>query len=96
MVGFFHCFSASTALDLDTTTDESSENIVSPSEITIGESFTVTCDATRAGVPENVTTVYKLAIAWRNVRAQPVTYARYRTFFPPYSLQVRKLKFNTL
>ncbi|XP_059165310.1 uncharacterized protein LOC131947925 [Physella acuta] len=60
-------------------------DIVNPSVIVEGESFTVTCDATRAGVPSSATTVSNLYIAWTNGTAPPTTYARYRTYNPPYN-----------
>ncbi|XP_059161486.1 uncharacterized protein LOC131944708 [Physella acuta] len=63
----------------------SGQTIISPSEIEEGGAFTVTCDASRAGVPEGAATISRLTISWTNGTAPPTTYARYRLFPAPYS-----------
>ncbi|XP_059146641.1 uncharacterized protein LOC131934597 [Physella acuta] len=62
-----------------------SKDIVSTSVIVEGGTFTVTCDASRAGVPPNISTVSNLFIGWTNGTTPPIIYAEYRTFIKPYN-----------
>ncbi|XP_059155130.1 uncharacterized protein LOC131940487 [Physella acuta] len=71
-----------------------SHDIVSPGDVPEGESFTVTCDASRAGVPENETKISSLSIYKSTTMETPkTTYAKYETFRYP-NTSVRYLKVN--
>ncbi|XP_059161517.1 uncharacterized protein LOC131944733 [Physella acuta] len=61
------------------------QTLVSASVIKEGGTFTVTCDASRAGVPTTATTVVSLVIGWTAGTAVPTTFARYRLFPSPYN-----------
>ncbi|XP_059149085.1 uncharacterized protein LOC131936188 [Physella acuta] len=63
---------------------QSSRNdIVSPSVAETGGTFTVTCDASRAGVPTTATTISSLRITHRRGTINSLL-AFYRTLIPPY------------
>ncbi|XP_059149086.1 uncharacterized protein LOC131936189 [Physella acuta] len=77
-----------------------SETLVNPKAVDVGESFTLACDASIAGVPTNATTILSLTIARREGEKEPTTIARYNTLtfpyestFPPKNSPAGKLKF---
>ncbi|XP_059165295.1 uncharacterized protein LOC131947911 [Physella acuta] len=58
------------------------DKIVSPSVVEAGGSFTLKCDASRAGVPVDVTTVAMLIISWK-FGAKTEKLAHYYTYIEP-------------
>lgn len=65
------------------------QTIVSTSVIEEGGSYTVTCDASRSGVPPSVTSIVSLAIAYTSGTAPIATYARYIIISQPNNSTVR-------
>ncbi|XP_059149084.1 uncharacterized protein LOC131936187 [Physella acuta] len=65
-----------------------SETLVNPKAVDVGGSFTVTCDASRAGVPTNATTILSLTVARRDGEKEPITLARYNTLTFPYESSI--------
>ncbi|XP_059161468.1 uncharacterized protein LOC131944690 isoform X1 [Physella acuta] len=77
------CGSRSTVVNQTT-----KDTLVSPSVIEEGGTFTVTCDASRAGVPTSVISIVSLTIASSNGGTEPKTLARNRLYPPPYQSQL--------
>ncbi|XP_059161331.1 uncharacterized protein LOC131944629 [Physella acuta] len=82
--------------------ETSDELIVSPSNVQDGGTFTVTCDASRAGVPTTVTTITQLCISWKHrFYDDHSSYATYYTYknpnnnsYPPDTSPPRNWTFN--
>ncbi|XP_059161276.1 uncharacterized protein LOC131944605 [Physella acuta] len=58
--------------------------IVTPQVVAVGGCFTVSCDASRAGVPEIASTVSSLTLGWTDGRSPPTEYSGYG-ILPPYN-----------
>ncbi|XP_059149088.1 uncharacterized protein LOC131936191 [Physella acuta] len=63
---------------------EKSDNLIHPKEVKEGGSFNLTCYASHASVPLNITTVTTLYVEWTDGTQNPVLLARYRTYIPPF------------
>lgn len=69
----------------------SQEAIVSPIDIHEGGSFTVTCEASRAGVPDEINTIRELEIAYAENDNSLISYAVYDGFDSTCKMPVRVL-----